>query len=433
MSYTLDPELLQKTVITVLIGALIGVQREFRQKEKGYLEFAGVRTFTLIALFGGVAAYLSGQFAPGLVHVALALLGSLVACAYVVTLMRREESAGLTTEIAALLTFLLGAAVWYHQPAEPPREPAGDSTALAIMLAVVVTGILSLKPFTLTFVKRIEQEEILSTLKFAIVAFVVLPVLPDRPLTRLEINPHEVWFFVVLVSAMSFASYLLIRIIGERRGLGLSGLLGGFVSSTAVTGSLAPKVKEAPPLGGVIAGAILLAWATMFLRILVVLASVNQTLAWRLAAVNASMGVVGYLAAGFFLWRSQRGDDQQSVPKVSNPFRLGPAVKFGILYLVVQLVARFARTTFGDAGVYIASVLAGITDVDAITLSLSQMSSSGSLELRSAAIGITLAATTNTISKLCLAAVVGERRLTLRLLAAAGLILAAGAAALALS
>src|SRR5262245_50196519 len=227
MSYTLDPALLENTVITVLIGALIGVQREFRQKEKGYLEFAGVRTFTLIALLGGLAAYLSRQFAPGLILVAFALVGVLVAGAYVVTLMRREESAGLTTEITALVTFLLGAAVWYPHGGAEPTEPAGDATALAIMLGVVVTVILSLKPFTLAFVKHIEQEEILSTLKFAIVAFVILPVLPDRPLTPLQINPRQVWFFVVLVSGISFVSYVLIRIIGPQRGLGLSGLLGG--------------------------------------------------------------------------------------------------------------------------------------------------------------------------------------------------------------
>jgi uncharacterized membrane protein (DUF4010 family) len=431
MSYVLEAALLQKTVITVLIGALVGVQREFRQKEKGYLEFAGVRTFMLIALFGGMAAYISEHFAPGLIHAAFALVGLLVGCSYVVTLLRREESAGLTTEIAALVTFLLGALVWFPEQGGQAQQPAGDSTALAIMLAVVVTGILSIKPFTLAFVKRVEQEEIVSTLKFAIVAFVILPVLPNRPLTALQINPRQVWFFVVLVSGMSFVSYLLIRIIGPRRGLGISGLLGGFVSSTAVTGSLAGRMKEAPALGEVIAGGILLAWATMFVRVLVVLATVNRALALQLMAVNLSMAVVTYLAAGFFLWRSRRGGEQ-SAPKVNNPFRLAPAVKFGLLYLVVQLVSRYAQSTFGNTGVYLASVLAGITDVDAITLSLSEMANHGTLAPNSAAIGITLAAFTNTIAKLCLAAAVGARTLTWRLLIATGLILAAGAVALAL-
>ncbi|MFO0984728.1 MAG: MgtC/SapB family protein [Planctomycetota bacterium] len=429
MQYTLDPDLLEKTVVSVFIGALMGMQREYRQKEKGHLEFAGFRTFALISLLGGVATFLSVRFTPATIHVVFAILGLLVACAYTVTTIARQEMAGMTTEVSALLAFLLGALVWYPTEASRARYLAADPAPLAIMLAVVITGILSLKRFTLAFIKSIDEHEIMSTLKFAIVACVIWPVLPDQAVTSFEINPRKVWLFVVLVSGLSFVSYVLIRLIGPDRGIGVTGFLGGLISSTAVTGSLAPRSGEMQTRVPLLAGAILLAWGTMFLRILILAWTVNPAVMRSLIAINVCAAVPGLALAALWLWHSRDAPSGAAPPEFQNPFHLMPAIKFGAVVLIVLVVSRYTQQLLGNRGLYITSVLAGLTDVDAVTLSAAEMAKRDQIGGEVATVAIELAAATNTIVKQVLAGIVGSRALALRLAAGAGLMLAGAAVA----
>jgi uncharacterized membrane protein (DUF4010 family) len=374
--------------VALAIGFLVGLQREYAHGGPGREIFAGERTCALMGLVGCAAAMAADVLASPWPFVGVLLvMGALITVAYRVAASR--GSVGLTTEAAVLLTIIAGAlCYWGH-------------LALAVAIGVATTVLLSLKLEMDRFVQRITREDVVATLKFAVITAIVLPVLPNRTfgLPPLDVlNPHKIWLMVVFISGISFLGYVLVKLVGPRHGIGLTGLLGGLVSSTAVTLSFAQRSQRETELARPFALAITVAWTVMFSRVVVEVAALNVALLRVLWVPMAAAAAAG-LAYGVYLYFSQRTDEEGEVV-VSNPFELGPAVKFGLLYAVILLVSKAAQMYLGNTGVYLSSVLAGLADVDAITLSMAELSrAGGGVDLITAQRAIVLAAMSNTAVK----------------------------------
>jgi uncharacterized membrane protein (DUF4010 family) len=267
-----------------------------------------------------------------------------------------------------------------------------------------------------------------ATLEFALITAVVLPLLPNRNFGPFDvINPFQIWLLVILVSGIGFLGYILIKILGAEQGVGLTGILGGLVSSTATTVSFAGRSKENPGLSSILARGVILASCIMFPRVMievgVVYAPLLNTLSIPLVAMLlASLGGV------YLLWRVRKEDEEESreVMEVSNPLRFPTALTFALAFAIVLIVVRAANEFFGSAGVYLASVLTGITDVDAITLSVSELAGSGQIDLTAATVAILLAALVNTTAKALIAWVLGSVELRRTIVRVYGFVLLTG-------
>jgi uncharacterized membrane protein (DUF4010 family) len=399
----------------LLIGALIGLEREYVQQRRAESEFAGIRTFSLFALLGAVAAYLGDRFGSWpflLVYLGLILL---VWASYMGEALRGHEE-GITTEVAALLVPLLGAMVIWGE------------FALAAALAVVTALVLALKPRLHNLARRMSAEDLRATLEFSLITAVVLPLLPNRNFGPYGIfNPFQIWLLVVFVSGIGFLGYVLMKFLGAEQGVGLTGVLGGLVSSTATTVSFSGRSKEVPELSPIFVRGILLTSSVMFPRVMAEVAVVYPRLL-RIVSVPLGAMLLVNLILVFYMWRRGRSSEQEQRQKVdvSNPLKLTAAITFGLAFSIVLVVVRVANEFFGDVGVYVASALSGLADVDAITLSASELASFGQLELRVAGAAIIVAALVNTIAKAVMAWVLGAPELRRTIVRAFGLILVTG-------
>jgi len=376
--------------VALFIGVLVGLQREVASDEAddpSQKTFAGVRTFALLSLVGCTAAFVADQLALPWAFIGIILpIGALITAAYLLTGSRGDV--GMTTEVAALIVVLSGALCFW------------DQLALAVALGVVTTALLSFKLELHGFAERLTREDVVATLKFAIITAIILPVLPNQSFASPPfdvLNPYKIWLMVVLISGISFLGYVLIKLVGSRQGIGLTGLLGGLVSSTAVTLSFSQRSKKEDRLAKPFALAILIAWTIMFVRVLVEVTATNRPLLGVVWLPIAAAGIAG-LVYGAYLYFAPHDGEAGGVA-VSNPFELGPAITFGLLYGLILLIARAAQLYLGDTGVYLSSILSGLADVDAITLSMAELSNSGNLELSTAARAIVLATMSNTVVK----------------------------------
>jgi len=371
----------------LLIGVLIGMQREYAYSNKsaGGL-FAGARTFALMSLFGASAALLADLFhAPWVFIGLICLLGVMVIVAYFVSATERDEI-GLTSEVAALITILIGGICYLH------------SVEFAVALGVVTTVLLAVKWELRQFVKVITQDDVFATLQFAVITAIVLPILPDKafgspPLDVL--NPYQVWKMVVFISGINFLGYILVKVVGPKKGIGLSGLLGGLASSTATTLSFSQRSQTQEGLDKPFAVAIIAGWVLMFFRVIVEVAVVNNRLLPEIWPVMTAMGFSGLLYA-LYLYFSQTAIDEE----------------FGLIFALVLFVTKAAEVYIGEKGLYFTSFLAGLADVDAITLSIAGLTKSGQgIALSTGRTAIILAAIANTAAKGVLVFSLGSRSL----------------------
>ncbi len=287
---------------------------------------------------------------------------------------------------------------------------------MAAATAVVVTLLLGVKQELHTLVGRIERKELLATLRLLLIAIVLLPVLPDQGYGPWQaLNPYRIWWMVVLIAAISYVGYFAIKIVGGKRGILLTGLLGGMVSSTAVAVNFAKLARDKRAAGDLVAAGIVLAAATMFPRVLIVASVIAPPLlaqlVWPLLAATA-IAVAGAVALGARIQSSPATDDRGAEPR--NPLDLKFAVQFGLLLAAVMVLTRGFAEWLGDVGLYIIAVLSGVGDVDAITLSLAAMVDRGEAAAALAAAAVLAAAATNTAVKPALAAAIGGWRLGLR-------------------
>ncbi|WP_435104435.1 MgtC/SapB family protein [Arhodomonas sp. AD133] len=400
--------------LALAIGLLIGLERGWRQREQAEgSRLAGLRTFGLIGLMGGLVAILAREHGGWLLAVGLLALTAIVLYGYGQTARHRGDY-GVTTEVAALVTFLLSALAASGYPA-----PAAAG-------AVVATGLLGLKDYLHGLLHRLDEMEMLGGLQLGLITLVVLPVLPNRGFGPWRVlNPHDLWLMVILISAIGFVGHFAVRLVGARRGLLMTGLFAGLASSTALTLALSRAGRGNAVLPGSLAAAVIIASTTMFPRVLVEVAVVNAGLLPRLwwpMSLLTAVGVAGALA----LWIYERGAEREGeAPVFARPFELGTAVKFAAVLAVIMLLAEAARRQLGDSGVYAVAVLSGLTDVDAITLSLSNMARS-ELSGAVAARGIVLASVTNTAVKAGLVAGLAGAAMAWRVAAVLGPVVALG-------
>jgi uncharacterized membrane protein (DUF4010 family) len=411
----MDEPLALRFAVALGLGMLIGLERE---RAKGDESGAGVRTFALISLAGAVAGYLQVQLGlDGLALAVFAALAALIVGAYVMA--ARLGDAGITTEVSALLAFLLGLLCAHGQ------------MQLAAWVAVAMALMLALKDWLHRLARRIDAADIEATLKFAIVTLIILPLVPDRnygPVPLDVLNPYKVWLMVVLISGLNFLSYLLIKVVGTEHGTGLAGLLGGLVSSTAVTLGFAQRSRQPGADASALALGIVLAWTVMFFRVVAMSALISGPLGLRLALAMGALCAVS-LGACYWLWRRREAAERGEVQAGHNPFELDQAIKFGLLFGVVVVVAKAAQVYLGDAGLYLAAGIAGLSDVDAITLAMADMARGGGQQLAIAARAIVIAALANTLVKSGLAAGLGSPALRRQTLPISGALFAAGALA----
>lgn len=373
-------------VVALGLGMLIGLERERTRGEQK--TFAGVRTFSFVALLGATSVYageLSGL--PWIVGLVFLGIVAVVVVAYHVTAQGGEI--GATTEVSVFITFFIGSMC------------AWDKVGVAGAVAVAAMVILALKGWLHNLAKRIESSDVEATLKFAIITFIVLPLVPNTnygPAGLEVINPYRTWLMVVLIAGLNFCGYILVKVVGREHGLGITGLLGGLVSSTAVTLSFSQRSRAEPHLVPVLAPAILLAWTVMFFRVVVEVGVVNLSLAKDLMLGMVLMGAAS-LGISFLLWRRGRSKEKAEVESGHNPFSLGDAIKFGGLFAVVIFVAKAAQVYFGNTGLYLAGALAGLTDVDAIALSMANLAQQDPASSGAAARTIVIAVISNTMVK----------------------------------
>jgi uncharacterized membrane protein (DUF4010 family) len=368
---------------------LIGLEREFHQQKEGAPDFAGIRTFSLIALLGSVSSFLAADFSIVLAAMALGALILMTTVSYSAALLRSKAEPGITTEVAAVLTFFFGVLVM------------GDHALVAIALAVITSLFLTLKGRLHGFIRNMSLEDIHLTLQFALVAAVILPLLPNRPIDPLGwFNPFQTWLMVVFVSGIGFSGYVLMKILGPSHGVNLMGILGGLASSTATTISFSSASRTNPSMAPNYARAVVLASTVMFPRVLFLILVIYPSLVLRVIIPLSAMSLTGLL----FIFIAQRAGPKEKASinqpvKVTNPLKLSTAIKFGLLFAVVFVVVDYAQSLLGPSGVYLASFLTGLTDVDAITLSVTRLANSAQLTSDVAGTAVVIAAIMNTISK----------------------------------
>jgi uncharacterized membrane protein (DUF4010 family) len=389
-----DLELALRFGAALGLGLLLGLERE--RKRDAELLFGGVRTFALIALLGALGAFVERELNEGwLVLAAFVAVGALVVVSYITTAARGEM--GITTEISALLAFIVGALCGW------------DRVGVASVSTVVCLLLLTLKDYLHRLARRVELADVEATLQFAVISVIILPLLPNEtfgPPPLDVINPYNIWLMVVLIAGLNFLGYVLVKVLGNEHGLLATGILGGLVSSTAVTLSFSQRSRQEPAMSSAFVLAIVAAWTIMFVRVVVMVGLVNVSLAAVLGVPLGLMAAAGALVS-LVLWRRTRSPETGVVAAGANPFELAEAIKFGLLFGVVTVVAKAAQVYLGETGLYLAGAVAGLTDVDAISLSMANLATADAENLKVAARTIVIAVLSNTLVKAGMAVFLG--------------------------
>jgi uncharacterized membrane protein (DUF4010 family) len=422
-SATLDPyEPLLSLGLAVVAGLLIGLEREqSAPADKGPESFlGGARTYPLVALTGALSGLLGREFGAPVVVASFAALVVFLAVAYV-DVVRRGADRGITSEAAILITFLLGALAVAHGII----PQVGRRVFTVLGAAVAVTALLSSKPIVQPLMRRVSREDVVSILKFLIVALLLVPWLPDRDFGPLgSLNLRTIGWMMLLVAGVSFVGYAATRMLGPERGLTVTGLVGGLVSSTAVTLAMSSRSKGDPAIERPAALAVVLASSIVFVRVLVVVAFVDFKLAGALAVPMLAMALVG-LGACAFLYRRSAAQNAGEPLQLKNPVSLSAAFEFALIFAAVMAGSKLASHYLGSAGVYAAALVAGTADMDAIALSMAEMAGD-QVPLTVAATGVVLAGISNTVVKGGMAVALGSWGYARIVVASFAAILAAG-------
>lgn len=418
----LDLQTFRNFAIALFIGALAGIDREKRKGDPDYGGIGGLRTFILVAEAGALSAWLSVKADSVWIF---AVTGAVVAVSCLVGFALRVRTLptfpGMTTTMAALVVFLLGGAVMFGH------------AGVAVALAITTSAVLAYKEPLHTMVERIGRDDLYAGLRLLVATFIVLPVLPDRTIDPWgALNPYKVWLLVILIASISLIGYAVSRVLGSQRGACLTGVFGGLVSSTAVALEFAKRSRqdaERPGLAPALAAGIMLSWVVMFGRVLVLSAVVYGPLLQPLLLPIAVLAAVTAGCAWYLYRRTTREpgvDDSHDVP-LKNPFSLFSAAKFGLLFVVILLVLKIVQRQYPGEGTYAVALLAGLTDVDVVTLSMAEFAKGGG-QLSVAANAIALAAMANTLAKCAIVATLGTRALCRYVLVATLIIVAIAAA-----
>lgn len=374
-------EQFQNLGIAVGLGLLVGLQRE-----RAASVLAGFRTFPLVTVFGLLCAWLATEFGGWVVAGGFIALAATIVSGNVLRLHQPAQDLGITTEAAMLVMFGVGAYL-----------PGGDHP-LAIVVAGATAVLLHLKPQMHELAKRIGDHDFRAMMQFVVIALVILPVLPDAGYGPFKaLNPHKIWWMVVLITGISLGGYLVHKWIGQRAGAYAAGLLGGLISSTATSVTHSRLSKSHPEAAPMAAMVILLASGIVFARLGVLVAAADREhLAGYLPAFGSLLAVI----LAFALWFGfRRGNESPTLPAPSNPTELRSALVFTALYAGVLLGVAAAREWYGSRGLLGVAAISGLTDMDAITLSTAQLVQKGEIGLREGRRAILVASVANLIFK----------------------------------
>ncbi len=408
-------------ILSILLGALVGAQREIRQQKENIADFAGFRTFTLVCLLGFFIGYLSTDILnnDNIILIGISGIFLISALAYRAITKMNPKQISTTTAITAILTFILGIIInlGHYQ--------------LSIAFAILITTILFLGNSLHKFAKKVTEKEAFATLKFAIISLIILPILPNKNYSLLDFpilgelfssqtiidksllasldvfNFYHIWLMVVFISGIGYAGYILMRTIGAEKGILVTGFLGGFMSSTALTSSFSIESKKINYLSNPLAVGTIIACSTMFFRVIVEIAIINPDLLLGITILFSIMGFTGYILALKLFFK--KNINHKKKIDVESPFSLGPAMKFAALFVIVIFVSKLFAIILGDSGIYLVAFFSGFADVDAITISLANLAMQNDISNTTAQIGIVLAAFANTIVKGGIAYYLGSR------------------------
>ena len=405
-----------RLLVAAGIGLLVGLEREYAAMRTGEQIFAGIRTFVLLALTGFAGAALHVLLSPWIFVAILTGAIALIAMSYWIT--AKLGDIGGTSELAAILVLVLGAATFLGHIQE------------VLMVTVILLVILSAKLKLHFVVGQITTDEMYALLRFIVMALLVFPFLPDDHYGPYgTINPREIGLVVLMISGLGFVGYTLMRIFGPGRGTLLTGIIGGLVSSTLVTLVLSRKSRTPASPDSLYASAILAASAIMIGRVLLWVFLFNKELLAALilpvALMLAFAAVMAWLA---YRQNDSAGNDKTQIP-LGKPLELTQAFFFALLYAAIVMIIPYADAYWGKGGVLVTSGLAGLTDVDAITISLSKTSSLA-IPLQVARNAILVAVMVNTVVKFMIAFFAGSPGLRRRLAIGYGVVLATGLAGL---
>jgi len=366
-------EVFTRLLAALGVGLLLGLERERHPGAK-----AGIRTFALVALLGALMALLAQKTGSGwLLPAAAVALAAMMLQAQ--RGLRPDEDPGTTSTVALLVCYALGAAIWYGEQ------------QLAVVVALAVTGLLYFKAELDGVTRHLSRQDWMSLFQFAVVTFVVLPVLPDAGFGPLgALNPYRIWLTVVLISGLGFAGYLVLRVLGERRALPLIGILGGLVSSTATTLSYARMARKDPASSAAPLLVVLAANTIVLVKLAVIAALLSPQLLARLLPALGG-GLLLALPYPLLLWRGLGQQAATPTPELGNPSEMRVALLFAALYAAMLLAVAWIHQAAGPSGVYAMAVLSGLTDIDAIALSALHLANAGTLAPQEAVAAISLA------------------------------------------
>ncbi|MGY5512405.1 MgtC/SapB family protein [Vibrio antiquarius] len=394
--------LIWNLLIALLLGAIVGTQRGWvmRNSVEGS-RVAGIRTFSLVGLLGGLVGILANIYTPLLIGFALIALVILTCIAFVIQ-QKKSGDVSITGVVSIMVVFVLG------------NLTVSGEAVLAVAAAVITAVVLDNKRELHQALQKLQEYELDAALRLLLISIVMLPLLPNQSYGPWNaLNPYEIWWMVVLIASISFVGYFAIKIGGAKRGILFTSVFAGLSSSTALTLQFSHLSREQASISPLLASGILLSCGTMFPRLLIVLSVINPQLVKLLWPIVMAMMVALYIPA-WWIWRRSEVEQIEQSNKQTNPLALQSALFFGLVLAVIMLLAHALSDWFGNAGVLILSALSGITDVDAISLTLGRQSTQ-TLSVTTAALGILIAASVNTIVKMGMVIAIGDKKIWRRI------------------
>jgi len=385
-------------LIASLLGAFLGLWREMQDQKKNRNSFMGLRTMTLLCLLGALSTIF-----PQFSYLPIILFGAITTLVVIGHAHGNFviQRIGMTSELSALLTFFIGVLIGFEQQ------------TLAILLTVFLGGMTAFRDTLHKFAKTLQVHEWMGMLQLFALSGAVLPFLPQEAIDPWGVFvPFNVWLLIMLISGIGFVGYFLIKYIGAQGGIPLTGFLGGIVSSTAVTISMATRSKEAN-LPNIFSGGVLIALATMQLRVVAEILILGSEVALSFLMIPIIMSVASSIFAVYFFWKSKSKKtsffQKPERVKLTSPFEIVPALKFGAVFVFVLFALAIGQRYFGNSGVYAAAFLSGVIDIDAIVLSSLESVKLGELSSVVAYNAIAIALFTNTLVKVGYVGVMGSR------------------------
>jgi uncharacterized membrane protein (DUF4010 family) len=386
-------DLFQRLGIALGLGLIVGLQRERSGSTLG-----GFRTFPLVTLFGAVCALLAETYTGWVIAAGLAALAAVIVVGHVENI---SERGGITTEVAMLLMFVVGAFA------------AVDRLQIAATLGGTVAVLLHLKPQMHQLAKKLGDPDFKAIMQFVLITLVILPIVPNEEYGPYKVlNPYKIWLMVVLIVGISLGGYIVYKFFGQRAGTLAGGVLGGLISSTATTVSYARRTKNSPEAARSAALVIMMASAIVFGRVLILVGAVAPAL---LPAMAGPLGTVfvALLAISIGYWLISKKENAE-MPEQGNPSELKAALVFAGLYALILLAVAATKERFGSSGLYVVSVISGLTDMDAITLSIGEMAKRNEVGVTTAWKLVLVAALSNLVFKTGVVAFLGGRALLKR-------------------